>query len=80
MAGTEHNTAERIPIEVACADGPVSDYARSAFWEATCVVAAHQAEVAAGRPGYVDATGARTPVATADLAGLGARLIEGGRR
>jgi len=76
MAGTEHNTLDRIPIEVACADGPVSAYARRAFWEATCVVAAHQYEVAAGRPGYVDGTGARTPVPTAVLVEIGSALIK----
>ncbi len=76
MAGTEHNTLDRIPIEVACADGPVSAYARKAFWEATCVVAAHQHEVAAGRPGYVDRTGARTHVPTAVLVGIGSALIK----
>jgi hypothetical protein len=81
MAGTEHNTLDRIPIEVACVDGPVSEYARQAFWEATCVVAAHQHEVARGRPGYVDATGARTggdaAERRAELVALGARLITG---
>lgn len=76
MAGTEHNTLDRIPIEVACADGPVSEFARRAFWEATCVVAAHQYEVAAGRPGYVDGTGARTPVPTAVLVEIGSALIK----
>ena len=75
MAGTEHNTLDRIPIEVACADGPVSAYARKAFWEATCVVAAHQHEVAAGRPGYVDRAGTRTPIPTAALVQLGSQLI-----
>ena len=75
MAGTEHNTLDRIPIEVACVDGPVSASAGRAFWEATCVVAAHQYEVAAGRPGYVDGTGARTPVPTAVLVEIGATLI-----
>ncbi len=58
MAGTEHNTADRIPFDPACVDGPVSDMARQAFWEATCIVAAHQAQVAVGEPGYVDGTGA----------------------
>lgn len=58
MGGTEHNTADRIPYLPAAVDGPVSDAARAAFWEATCVVAAHQHLVAAGEPGYVDATGA----------------------
>lgn len=75
MAGTEHNTLDRIPIEVACADGPASTSARRAFWEATCVVAAHQHEVAAGRPGYVDRSGGRTPVPTSALIELGATLI-----
>ncbi len=57
MAGTEHNTLDRIPFDPACVDGPVSDVARQAFWEATCLVAAHQARVAAGLPGFVDAAG-----------------------
>ena len=79
MAGTEHNTPDRIPIEVACVDGPVSDFARQAFWEATCVVAAHQYEVGQGHPGYVDAIGALTganPAARrAELVAVGAQLI-----
>lgn len=79
MGGTEHNTLDRIPVEVACVDGPVSDFARQAFWEATCVVAAHQHEVALGRPGYVDATGARTGEPVPALVALGARLIGGGQ-
>ncbi|MGC3995805.1 MAG: hypothetical protein QM779_17080 [Propionicimonas sp.] len=78
MGGTEHNTLDRIPIEVACVDGPVSDTARTAFWEATCVVAAHQHEVSQGRPGYVDASGARTHVPTAELVALGSTLIDPG--
>lgn len=77
MAGTEHNTADRIPIEVACVDGPVSEYARQAFWEAACVVAAHAFEVAAGRPGYVDTTGARTSRAITELVELGSAIIKG---
>jgi hypothetical protein len=76
MAGTEHNTADRIPLAVACTDGPVSPGARQAFFEATCVVAAHQHLVASGRPGYVDATGRRTDATVAELAALGASLIE----
>jgi hypothetical protein len=75
MAGTEHNTLDRIPIEPACVDGPLSDIARHAFWEATCVVAAHQYEVTHGRLGYVDGTGARTPVPTERLIGIGSALI-----
>jgi hypothetical protein len=58
VAGTEHNTADRIPFDPTCTDGPMSDVARAAFWRGTCIVAAHQARVAAGLPGYVDAQGA----------------------
>jgi hypothetical protein len=36
---------------------PLSQQARAAFWEATCIVAAHQELSAAGRPGYVDDAG-----------------------
>lgn len=79
MAGTEHNTPDRIPIEVSCVDGPVSAHARQAFWEATCVVAAHQHLVAAGLPGYVDAAGERTgtdpDARRAELIAIGANLI-----
>ncbi|MFZ0529038.1 MAG: hypothetical protein WAL91_00705 [Propionicimonas sp.] len=79
VGGTEHNTLDRIPIEVACVDGPISEYARQAFWEATCVVAAHQHLVARGEPGFVDAAGLLTgadPVARrAELIALGERLI-----
>jgi hypothetical protein len=58
MAGTEHNTPDRIPLEPRCRDGArPSDMARDAFWEGTCVVAAHQHERAAGRPGFVDGDG-----------------------
>jgi hypothetical protein len=76
VAGTEHNTADRIPFDPACTDGPLSARARAAFWRGTCIVAAHQARVAAGLPGYVDATGVRA----ADVEGLvteGAAIIGG---
>jgi hypothetical protein len=58
MAGTEHNTQQRIPLEPRCADGtPPSEMARAAFWEGTCIVAAHQQQRTLGRPGYVDGAG-----------------------
>lgn len=57
MAGTEHNTLDRIPLDPQCADGPLSDVARSAFFTATCIVAAHQDRITRGEPGYVDAVG-----------------------
>lgn len=57
-AGTEHNTLARIPVEPAARGGaPISDASRAIFDEGACVVAGHQAERAAGRPGYVDGDG-----------------------
>jgi hypothetical protein len=62
MAGTEHNTRARIPLEPRCVDGTLpSPAARAAFWEATCVVAAHQHLRATGKPGYVDGEGRLNP-------------------
>lgn len=62
MAGTEHNTRQRIPLEPRCVDGSLpSPTARAAFWEATCVVAAHQHLRTSGRPGYVDGQGRLNP-------------------
>jgi hypothetical protein len=62
MAGTEHNTRQRISLEPRCADGSVpSADARAAFWEATCVVAAHQHLRASGQAGFVDGRGELNP-------------------
>jgi len=62
MAGTEHNTPARIPLEPRCVDGSLpSPSARAAFREGTCVVAAHQHLRASGRPGYVDGEGRLNP-------------------
>ncbi len=62
MAGTEHNTRQRISLEPRCADGSLpSGSARAAFWEATCVVAAHQHLRASGQPGFVDGRGELNP-------------------
>lgn len=58
MAGTEHNAQRMIPLQPKALGGAqLSDLAREAFWEATCVVAAHQELVGSGRPGYVDSDG-----------------------
>ena len=58
MAGTEHNTLERIPFDPACRGGvALSTAAREAFWEGTCVVVAHQAQRRAALPGFVDSDG-----------------------
>jgi hypothetical protein len=76
VAGTEHNTADRIPFDPACTDGPMSAFARAEFWRGTCIVAAHQARVATGLPGYVDAEGA--PAADVEeLVREGAAIIGG---
>lgn len=84
MGGTEHNTADRIPYDPACIDGELSAAAREAFWEATCVVAAHQHLVARGEPGYVtsdgDLVGTDPAARRAELAELGASLILGSKR
>jgi hypothetical protein len=58
MAGTEHNTQRMIPLEPTALGGePLSDLSLEAFWEGTCVVAAHQQLCASGEPGYVDGDG-----------------------
>ncbi len=58
MAGTEHNTQRMIPLAPAAVGGlPLSERAHEAFWEATCIVAAHQELVRSGEPGYVDEDG-----------------------
>ena len=75
MAGTEHNTQDKIPFEPATKDGPVSGFARQMFWEAACVVAAHQLLVQEGKPGYVDENGDRTEVPLEDLIAFGAESI-----
>lgn len=79
MAGTEHNTADRIPLEVAAKDGPVSDTARQEFWRATCIVAAHAARIGRGEDGYVDADGVLVgdPSHRDSLAAEGAAIITG---
>jgi hypothetical protein len=62
LVGTEHNTAERIPLEPACRGGvPLSPRVRDICWEGTCIVAAHQHLRASGRTGYVDSTGRLAP-------------------
>jgi hypothetical protein len=58
MAGTEHNTRRMIPMTPTYLGGePLSEKALEVFWEGTCVVVAHQALVASGKPGYVDGDG-----------------------
>jgi len=58
VAGTDHNTKQMTPLSPTAGGEPLSLRARRAFWEGTCVVAAHQELRTAGRPGYVDPTGA----------------------
>jgi hypothetical protein len=54
----------------------MSGAARAAFWRGTCIVAAHQARIAAGRPGYVDAAG-RLAAPAEELVTEGAAIIGG---
>jgi hypothetical protein len=84
-AGTEHNTLDRIPLEPEARGGAaLSEEAREAFYEGACVIAGHQAERAAGRPGFVDAAGSfgsgdrKTWIKR--FAALGAAVIEQGSR
>ncbi|GAA3871403.1 hypothetical protein [Tessaracoccus defluvii] len=65
MAGSEHNTPNRLPLALTCVDGPIPEAAAAAFQEGTAIVAAHQALVAAGEAGFVDGAG---------------DLVDGGRR
>ncbi len=87
LAGTEHNTRQRISLQPRCADGSLpSAGARDAFWEATCVVAAHQHLRASGQPGFVDGRGELNPgfpdapSRTRWFAELGADLIDAASR
>lgn len=58
LGGTEHNTQRMIPLDPTCRGGvPLSPAVREAFWEATCVVAAHQHLRQGGKTGYVDEDG-----------------------
>jgi hypothetical protein len=76
MAGTEHNTLDRIPLDPACVDAPLSASARAAFFRATCVVVAHAARVSQGLAGYVDERGARIEHVEVDtLVDEGKKLI-----
>ena len=76
VAGTEHNTVDRIAYDPSCIDGPISAASRQACYEGTCIIAAHQARVATGQPGFVDSSGARA--ADRDqLVAEGRAIIEG---
>ncbi len=57
-AGTEHNTLDMLPLELAFLGGePIPEDLREIFWEGACVAAAHQFLTRAGAPGFVDAEG-----------------------
>lgn len=82
VGGTEHNSLDLIPLEPTCVKGAaVPDRVKAIFWEGTCVVAAHQALVARGEVGFVDAAGKPNPnYASADeriraFASIGEALI-----
>jgi hypothetical protein len=80
-AGTEHNTPERIPLRpLAKGSAPLPNDVLDTLYEGACVVAGHQAERAAGRPGYVDTDGRPGPgpreAWIARFAVIGAAAIE----
>jgi hypothetical protein len=58
VAGTEHNTLDKIPIEPLCVKRQAIPAAlKEIFWEGTCVMAAHQYLVSQGECGFVDQDG-----------------------
>ena len=58
VAGTEHNTLDKIPIEPLCVKGqPIPTDLKEIFWEGTCVMAAHQFLKAQGECGFVGQDG-----------------------
>lgn len=80
-AGTEHNTPDRIPLQPLARNGtPLPDDVVATLYEGACVVAGHQSERAAGRPGYLDADGKPGPgpreAWISRFAAIGAAAIE----
>ena len=66
-AGTEHNTLDMVPMTPVCADGSaLPAEVQEVFWEGVCVLAAHQARVGRGEPGFVGADGAPDPTYSSD--------------
>lgn len=58
VAGTEHNTLDRIPMTPACINNtPLSDSMKEAFTKGIQIVAKHQLLTANGEPGFVDDRG-----------------------
>lgn len=83
VAGTEHNTLDRLPIEPFCVKGlPISDELRNIFWEGACIMAAHLFLNVHGKHGFVNGNGAPNaayPDSESRIAGfarLGAAVIE----
>jgi hypothetical protein len=62
VAGTEHNTLDKIPIEPFCVNQQaIPSDLKEIFWEGTCVMAAHQFLKAQGECGFVDQDGNANP-------------------
>jgi len=82
MAGTEHNTQDKISLNPICTDGEPSDFARQAFFDATCVVVAHADRTKRGIDGYVDASGRLIldDQGVQSLVREGAQLMAGGNQ
>lgn len=78
-AGTEHNTPELSSLVPTCLGGaPIPAELDAIFREGARVVAAHQARVAAGLPGYVLPTGNLNPAYDSSEARIAAFAAEGG--
>ena len=56
--GTEHNTPAMEPIKLSARNNtPLTERLRQINYDGACVIAAHQARISAGKPGYVDENG-----------------------
>jgi predicted metal-dependent phosphoesterase TrpH len=69
--GTEHNTADNIPLTPKCRDGSVSDVASELFLSGALAYLAHGRRIAEGRPGLLEPT-----TAVEDLASEGHALVQ----
>jgi hypothetical protein len=53
--GTEHNTPEKIPLNITCRGGvPLTGELKQISYNGACIIAAHQYLVSRGEPGYLE--------------------------
>lgn len=75
-AGTEHNTPRMDPLVPACRGGvELDETLKRAFWQGSCIVAAHQYLTNIGKTGYVDNLGKRTEEMMERLGSIGEAVI-----